>query len=558
MSCTTCGSNVNCNCSQPACNTVPTCNTGYANVGSGCCGTGSVVGCCSPTVQAAPIPYYSCAPACPEDHTQKIVINKFAADVKVTSSWNVPVCGESATVTIPGLTAITIGSYLWNPSYGYFEVTSFNAGTQQVTLVNRCTDGNATAGTSVAACTEFTVTDPPVDISTQSGVCVAVDFTAPPVCDAVGCCIDITVTTVNGLVSGGTVQIGTGFYQVSAVKPNDVITICNQGDGILPGTAVIAQDASGNYNYCLTILSSNPCEADEVDAASLVGCSENALHPLTPSIIGYIPTVATANSNIVAFRSFPFHDVCTPIQVDVPISSGTSAYNIVVGDSSLFDIGDILTVGGQAGTFTVSGIPDAFHLIGDFDPVPSAANLIGVGNPVCLASCCDNNNKFLVKDGAALSVVNSTVETTMFTTTIPAGVLDTNGVLNYKMAASILNVSGGSAGVTLKVKFGGTTLITDVLAIGVTSTASSYKMSIEFTLMNSNSLTAQIGSYSVIRSAAGADQVALPIIAANTGIGNSVSAINTAIDQTFVVTAQLIAADPALGFTRLFNFLEVM
>lgn len=365
MACTTCGSTLPCGCAS--CVTT----------------SGTVVGVCQPAecqnLSGTPTPYYNCAPTCVESNLQRVTINQFSADLKVLNTWNVPNCGLTGSLTITGLKAINIGSYLWNAQFGYFEVTAFNAATSQVTVVNHCTDGNAAAGTNVPACTEFTVTDPPVEIPSQAGPCVAIDFTAPAISD----CLDITLTTVTGVISGAVIQIGSGFYRVSSVKPNDIITICNDGDGILQGTAVIAQDAQGNYQYCLTLLSSNPCEGTTVTEGTLVVCADGALKRLNFGILGYVPVVTGQGPDTVEMRPPVFPSTCTHLTSDVNIVNGTDTYNIAVGTSALFGIGTLVTVGQQTGTFNITSIPDAFHIVGTFTPMPGFTYTIGSNNLVC-------------------------------------------------------------------------------------------------------------------------------------------------------------------------------
>src|ERR1051326_2981977 len=185
MTCSSCGSSIPCNCN---CGSSIPCPSQDPVL---CCNQ-SVNSCCQNVVSPTPKPFYNCAPPCPESHIQRITVQSFAADVKIADSWNVPVCDGSAVVNAVSLNAIVVGSYLWNPEFGYFQITAFNSGTGQVTLLNTCITGNAAAGTNVPACTEFLVTDPPCDCNSQTGPCVAIDFTAPPADPNPGSCIDIT------------------------------------------------------------------------------------------------------------------------------------------------------------------------------------------------------------------------------------------------------------------------------------------------------------------------------------------------------------------------------
>ncbi len=284
MACSNCGSTLPCPCSQQF-------QTGVGRTCVDPCGTQQGCNpndCCSPSLPASPVPFYACVPSCPESHTQTLVQQQFYADISAQNSWNVPLCGATAILAVPGLKSVNIGSYIWNATFGYFEVTAFDVTTGQLTVLNHCNDGNAATGTTVPACTLFTVTVPPCDCGTSTQVCVAIDFTAP----AIGDCIDITLTDTVGLQDSDTVQIGTGFYFLQTIKPNNIVTICNQGDGILAGTPVIAKDANGNYQYCLSIISSNACMKDPIAAGRVLVCDGSGnLAPLTGGSAGEILTL---------------------------------------------------------------------------------------------------------------------------------------------------------------------------------------------------------------------------------------------------------------------------
>ncbi len=303
MSCSVCGSNVPCNCNY---------GPNLVQDPAACCNP-TPSGCCQNVVVPAPTPFYNCAPACPENHTQKIVIQSFRADVKIVDSWNVPACDLSAVVNTESLNAIVVGSYLWNPTYGYFLITAFNSGTGQITLLNPCVTGNASPGTQIPACTEFTVTVPPCDCTNDSQVCVAIDFTAPDVGD----CIDITLTNTTGILVGNVIQIGTGQYRVSALKPNDIITICNDGDGITPGTSVIAKDAQGNYQYCIQVVASNPCDADVITTGKVLACDGGGIiSPLGGATAGQVLTLVDATLETASYQD-NVPDCCADLQDEI-------------------------------------------------------------------------------------------------------------------------------------------------------------------------------------------------------------------------------------------------
>ncbi len=213
---------------------------------------------CSGTCCSTAIPYYAATEVCEEDNCEKIYVNQFSFSVCPANSWNVPLCGQTALLNVTGVQGVSIGSYLWHTNYGYFEVTSVDTDKGQIGITNNCTTGNADVGVQIPACTCFVVTAEPTDAGDPSDLFpyVAIDFTAP----AVGNCIDITVTTINGLTVGDVISIGTGFYSIASFSSSTVMNICNDGDGILAGTSVIAEDVAGNLVYPISVTSS--CCAD--------------------------------------------------------------------------------------------------------------------------------------------------------------------------------------------------------------------------------------------------------------------------------------------------------
>lgn len=83
------------------------------------------------------------------------------AATTILSSWVVPACSASVVVTISGRSSIVIGSYIYTPAFGWFQITAFDPDTNLLTIKNNCSTGNAAAGTAVVAGTVFIFTDPP-------------------------------------------------------------------------------------------------------------------------------------------------------------------------------------------------------------------------------------------------------------------------------------------------------------------------------------------------------------------------------------------------------------
>lgn len=227
---------------------------------------------CSPcscsALPGVPTPYYGCAPSCPEDHTYAQPVYLVYFGLTISPSWNIPVSGGSIVLPLKA-NAVPIGAMIWADTFGYFRISSFDYDKQEVTITNEGRAGNATPGTQVPRCTTFAVTPTPCCSDDQSGVFVKYDFTAPAIDD----CLDITLTSIQGLIAGNKVQIGTtGVYNLTDIKADNVVRICNDGEGITPGSPVIAQNAAGEYQYPVTSISVNSCAQDAVPAGAMLVC----------------------------------------------------------------------------------------------------------------------------------------------------------------------------------------------------------------------------------------------------------------------------------------------
>lgn len=110
----------------------------------------------------------SCNPCCSVD-LSAYNCSEICTAIYVQNSFNVPACGATAVIDIPKLKTIIVGGYLWNPTYGYFLIQSFNAVTGQAQILNECITGNAAPGTIVPASTQFAVTPLPLEREYDGG-----------------------------------------------------------------------------------------------------------------------------------------------------------------------------------------------------------------------------------------------------------------------------------------------------------------------------------------------------------------------------------------------------
>lgn len=382
--------------------------------------TGCACGCnpcqCNSSQVGAPTPYYNSCTGIQETHCKTVVQSQYVTAVTSSTTFNMPACNFTAVIVIPGLTKIQIGAYLWNSTYGYLEVVSFDFASGQITVKNNCEAGNASPGTNIPACTLFNIVDPP-GISggaSQIGVFVASDFVAP----AVGDCISIQVTGIAGLTVGSSVQISSGIYRLAAIVSPTIITICNDGAGVVAGTVVVAQDGSGTYITPVTPLNTNACVNTPNTTGAIITCHNGVQAPLDATAIGQVPVVVDAATNEVEFQtlSLPF-TVCVTMTSCLNLVAGTDTYTIVVDDSTPLTIGNLIVIqspGFENIYWTFNSIVgDVQHMsITSTTPITTSEQIGCEGVPVCEAPCCVQLQSDLdeccngILDGSAICTAN--------------------------------------------------------------------------------------------------------------------------------------------------------
>lgn len=419
---------------------------------------------CNPVSIPCPQPFYSEAPAVQQPNCTPGYVCWFYTSLKSKDAWNIPACGSTAVVAFTNLKTALIGGQIWNGLYGYFEVTAFNADTGEVTVKNNCVDGNAAPGTAVPKCAEFIVAPPPCCVggSEQNALLfpyIAIDFTA----QANGACQQITVTSVNGMAVGKNVQIGSGIYRVSSIDSASLITICNDGSGITPGTSVIAKNAAGDYQYPIILIDTNPCSADKVQDGIVLACKDGVTQPLTGLAAGSILTLTNPTTGAAAYSISPNPTfTCAVLTQSLTLQVAQAGYTITVSDSTVFNIGNVLQIGTRSDRFTVTGLPDATHVVGTLAPVPGSIQLIPVGTSICIISCCEALDaradilELVVFNQQARGVTNTSTNTTG--TISPGG---TTSITSNNAVISLDNVGAVAAHnlfslVTFEVKATGT------------------------------------------------------------------------------------------------------
>lgn len=271
------------------------------------CGIGAVGGCdptceCGPDLCNLPNPYVVNAEASQECHCTTVVQQLYVTGLSLKASIVMPACDGEVVAAIAGIHSTIIGSYLWNPSYGYLKVTGFDYATEQITLTNECQTSNVAAGTTIPACTLFLVVDEPCCDAGVGGVLyypyLKVDFTAP----AIGNCLDITVTSIVGLATGMQIQIGTGIYRIAGISEPSIINVCNDGSGVTAGVVIEALDSFGIYITPILPIGVALCGGSSATTGALVVCSDGLPTVLDGDTAGYIPVLVDPATNTVEFQ----------------------------------------------------------------------------------------------------------------------------------------------------------------------------------------------------------------------------------------------------------------
>lgn len=177
--------------------------------------------------------------------------------VSVQSSFNVPACDATATISVTKLKNALVGGYIWNPTYGYFKITSFDATAEQMVIENECAYGNAAAGTVVPALTYFQITDsigPSWLADWVDYASVAADITASGGMVVSGITIDTAVYKQIGtmcffnVAASFTLGTAQGYY-IYVPLPVDAAALSNDRFSV----AGINGDGSGPLNISTAI-----------------------------------------------------------------------------------------------------------------------------------------------------------------------------------------------------------------------------------------------------------------------------------------------------------------
>lgn len=208
---------------------------------------GSSVGSCA-TIET--FPSCKCGSNNCSCNSPKIYYSQIYGAVQIADIWNTPKCGNQVIVHPTNLDKFPVNGYLWNVTYGYFRIVSYNSLTNALTLINFCQDVTQTAGKQVPAHSLFVLVGNP---DNQGGVNVpylAIDFTAP----GVGGTSIIKFTFSAPFSNGALITIGGYSYTINTIYNDTTFQVINDlGLGAPPGTIFKALNILGEYQYPILV-----------------------------------------------------------------------------------------------------------------------------------------------------------------------------------------------------------------------------------------------------------------------------------------------------------------
>lgn len=167
---------------------------------------------------------------------------------------------------------------------------------------------------------------------------------------------------------------------------------------------------------------------------------------------------------------------------------------------------------------------------------------LGIGTGILLL---DANN-------TPVAVTNTTTETSIYSFTVVGGALSTNDTLRLRVRATYLNNSGTGKVLTVRIQWGGVTVITGANDANYTSNANSRTFIMDVTISNKNATNSQFLSAAWIMSTAEVAGTTSEYVSgqASAELGQTTAAVDTTLNAVVGVTVQHSAANASLTFTK--------
>ena len=168
-----------------------------------------------------------------------------------------------------------------------------------------------------------------------------------------------------------------------------------------------------------------------------------------------------------------------------------------------------------------------------------------------------NIGRILDRDVIQAEVVNTTVETTVYSFSIPGGTLGTNRAIRLQANGDYLNDSGAAQTLQVLVKFGGTT-ISNPGTISFNAAPSRRGVTVDLLLTAANATGAQVSRTLTMFGDLQSSNVAAPSASFVRLNANPTIAINTTVDQTLAIAVTHSAASANISYRQSFVVLELV
>lgn len=342
--------------------------------------------CCGNTTFNAPQPFYAdskCYETVCHDKFNSLVKN----GVKIIKEFTVPACGVTTPMYVDSFAYFPVGAYIFHGLTSYLKVVDQRPSENVLMVKNECSLTSETVGQLVPVCSVFSIIPevPSSGQGTGGQKFLGQDFIVPAVDE---CESAYVVPNVTGIQVNDTVQFAAGTYTVSQIVSANVIRICNNGYGGVPGSVVYALDANNTFQHPITVVEENPCNTTPVTAAKPVGCSEGKVKLITGPTGGLFTLNEDGTADfknyvlpVVACQTLTACFLLTPEGTDlIATVSSTSGY--AVNDSLELTYGNIVY------KFTVTAVLDATHIELTLENPPEELINIPPGTQLCDPSCC--------------------------------------------------------------------------------------------------------------------------------------------------------------------------
>lgn len=338
-----------------------------------------------------------------QDHASIFQDTKYASAIEFKEEFQVPAVDEDIQVKVKNVDDVVVGSYIWNPAYGYLKIAHWDSCTGKVGLLNEGLTGTAAPGSNVPKGTLFLAAPRPCCADQDNFSLfpfLAENFTVP----AIGNSTTIQVTSTFGLIVGTYVRIGTGVYFLEQINSSLEVVIRNDGAGEPPGTVVQARDVNGDLQYLLTSEAASACTAIAADTGKLVICDGSNQVVLGGDFADQVPVLQDPLTGEAKYELLDTEvRVCTVLTTIFNIISTTQNYTIDVDDESIFSIGDILQINFQSTLrWEVTGSGVGTLDISCVGGVPGVNLSVIAGSAVCLQlslETVENRLDAVISDG---------------------------------------------------------------------------------------------------------------------------------------------------------------